>query len=382
MDIKIIKIKILLIYLTIVSVFLLLCFYMCSSMMFVLNPQYYEVGVYSNYFISLPLLQIDLFYFISTLFGLLLFLSIIIYVFLRKKDNMNNVILKPKSKYCNVHCKSILSEANLLDKVPIYVVDDETLNANANANGFFKNKSNIVITNDLFDLLSLEQLQSVVAHEAAHINNNDIKIKTISICFIILVYSSILLACLVGVFSTILIAIILILAIVGLALLLILMSFVFSGGDNFKFPIALLFSVYIFFRVMFSVKFDEIVFALLILILYLIIAFSIMLFIVSVLKFAFMREREHKADIQAIKYTNKPVVYIETLIKIQKNNTATEKYYYNFWNFVSAPLYFSGSLKDQSVRIKSRYLKYIYSIFNTHPTLEKRILRIKKHYRL
>ena len=58
----------------------------------------------------------------------------------------------------------------------IYVVDDPALNAFATGTG--PTRGMVVVTSGLLRVLDREELQAVVAHEVAHIRNNDVRFMT------------------------------------------------------------------------------------------------------------------------------------------------------------------------------------------------------------
>jgi heat shock protein HtpX len=73
--------------------------------------------------------------------------------------------------------------ASGLEKIPdIYIIDDPALNAFAT--GRDPNRASIAVTSGLLQKLNRDELQGVVAHEIAHVNNRDVLLM--SLCGILL----------------------------------------------------------------------------------------------------------------------------------------------------------------------------------------------------
>ena len=197
-------------------------------------------------------------------------------------------------------------------KMPkLYVIEDEA--PNAFATGRNPENSTIAVTTGLLRILDKSELEGVVAHEMAHIQNRDTLFMTILSILVIT--------------FTIMIDI-------GLRVL------IFSGGGN-------------------SEKKNP----------FLLVALVVVMVLtpiaLTILKLSFSRKREFLADATGAIYTRHPEALASALKKIssynkpmKKANTATAHL------FISDPFFEEGS--------KSKIFSF-HKLFNTHPPIDKRI---------
>lgn len=80
---------------------------------------------------------------------------------------------------------NIVKELTIPARLPmpkVYVVNDSA--PNAFASGISPDKSNVAVTTGLLEILDREELEGVIAHELAHIQNLDIRLMSLSISLV------------------------------------------------------------------------------------------------------------------------------------------------------------------------------------------------------
>ena len=211
------------------------------------------------------------------------------------------------------HTTEALSIAAGLSKPPkCYVIDDPSLNAYAT--GFKPERSYVVVTKGLLKKLNRQEIEGVLAHEIAHIKNQDIKIMLIA-------------AGLVG--ATVLLADIL------------FRMFLFSSSGGGKKDFRIMIFVFVFWLV-------------------LIILSPI---VAQMIKMAISRRREYLADASGAKYTRYPEGLASALEKIKNDSNQLKTA-----NKATAHLFISNPFRKKMG---------ISSLFATHPPIEDRIKRLR-----
>jgi len=199
----------------------------------------------------------------------------------------------------------------------LYVIKDSSPNAFATGRG--KKHATVVATIGLLRKLNRSELEGVMAHEMAHVGNNDMLLMTV-------------VAVLVG------------------TIVMVMDWFwrirIYGGGARDKKESGAIF----------------IVLALVIAILTPLIA--------QIVKFAVSRQREFLADATAVKYTRNPNGLIGALKKISSSREPLE-----VANKATAHLYFENPLDNISGSASVGKFK---NLFSTHPPVSERILRLEQ----
>lgn len=201
-----------------------------------------------------------------------------------------------------------------IPKPKAYVIDDTALNAFAT--GRDPQHSVIVVTTGLMKKLNREELEGVIAHEMSHIKNYDIRMMTLAVVFV---------------------------GVVALLSDLMLRSILWGRHDD---------------RGKGSLSIIFLVVGILLAILAPIIA--------TLIKLAVSREREYLADASGAMLTRNPDGLASALEKISSDKEPLEAA-----NKATAHLYISNPLKENNKG-------WFDDMFSTHPSIEKRISRLRE----
>ena len=195
-------------------------------------------------------------------------------------------------------------------KVPpkCYVIDDNSLNAYAT--GFKPEKSYVVVTKGLLNKLNRQEIEGVLAHEIAHIKNQDIKVMLIA-------------AGLVG--ATVLLADI------------IFRMFIFSSSGGGKKDGRVMAFVFVFWLILIIVS----------------------PIVARMIKMAISRRREYLADATGAKLTRYPEGLASALERIKNDGKNLKTA-----NKATAHLFISNPFKKKMG---------ISNLFSTHPPIDERI---------
>jgi len=201
--------------------------------------------------------------------------------------------------------------ANGLQMPKIHIINDESLNAFAS--GVSKKSYTITLTKGIINRLDDKELESVIAHELAHIKNNDVRVLIISIVFV-------------GIFS--------------LLSQIALRVFFFGGRRNSR-----------------SSKNSS---GGTLVVMTVVLLLAIIGYFISILmRFAISRNREYLADAGAAMMTKNPPALASALRKISGNSNLSKKQ-----SETVAQLFIEHDPDKNS---------FLSSIFATHPPIAKRI---------
>lgn len=201
-----------------------------------------------------------------------------------------------------------------IPKPKAYVIEDTALNAFAT--GRDPEHSVIVVTTGIMKKLNREELEGVIAHEMSHIKNYDIRMMTLAVVFV---------------------------GVVALLSDMMLRSILWGRHDN---------------RGRGSLSIVFLVVGILLAILAPLIA--------TLLKLAVSREREYLADASGAMLTRNPDGLASALEKISGDKEPLEAA-----NKATAHLYISNPLKENNKG-------WFDDMFATHPSIEKRISRLRE----
>jgi len=298
------------------SMLVLIGFFLFSSLIFAIAT-YLIAGVASNFNTEQTLSNFYFYYPIS----IMVIVGYLLY-FLSKGDKMilsaTGAHEVSRKNYPHLfHTVEGLSIAAGLKAVPkCYVINDTALNAYAT--GFKPEKSHIVVTTGLMEKLNRQELEGVVAHELAHIKNQDIKLM-------------LYVAGLLGVFT-----------LLGTVFYYIAITRSSSRDDG---------------------KFKAI--ALMLWLLFAVIApFFTLLF-----KLAMSRKREYLADASGAMFTRYPAGLASALEKIKGDPDPLVDHA----NKATAHLFINNPFR----RKKTKAGKFWSNLFSTHPPIDDRISRLR-----
>lgn len=220
----------------------------------------------------------------------------------------------------------IVEDMALISNIPmprVFIMEDPS--PNAFAAGRDPEHAMIVITTGLRSLLSREELEGVVAHEAAHIKNYDIRIASIVIALISFLVGS------------------------GAALVTVSWTIIriVVGDSRNKITAAIL-----------AISFISLIFG-----------WTIRLVgipLAKIIQFALSREREYLADATAASLTQNPTGLISALRKIEKVSEPGK-----LANSALSALYISQPLKKDGKRT------FFSKLYNSHPDTADRISRLE-----
>lgn len=223
---------------------------------------------------------------------------------------------KPISKEDNIFLYNTVENLSLVAKIPVpklYIIKEDS--PNAFAAGISPKKSSVCVTTALLEKLNREEIEAVLAHEIAHIANNDIMVSTISIG---------------------LLSVILILCDIGLRLR-------FDDSDDLPVPFLILGILFMLLAPLLG----------------------------KVIHFAISRNREYLADATGAKFTRNPLALASALEKISSDPDIVDNI-----SPSCAALYISDPLKKH-FDTKGNKKKEKTNLFSTHPTTSSRIDRLK-----
>ena len=196
----------------------------------------------------------------------------------------------------------------------LYIIEDQS--PNAFATGRNPEHAAIVVTRGLLEMMERQELEGVLAHELAHIQNRDTLLMTSAVVLF---------------------------GVVTLLLDIVLRMIVF-GDDRNKHPAVLVIAVA---------------------------AYIIIPIFLMVIKFAISRKREYLADATAGVYTRYPEGLASALKKIEQNTKPLKHA-----NSATAHLFISDPFADADHTKKQKKKGIglsIHRLFETHPPIQKRI---------
>jgi heat shock protein HtpX len=199
-----------------------------------------------------------------------------------------------------------------LPKPKIYIIDDPS--PNAFATGRNKEHAVVAVTTGLLDILDENELQGVIAHELAHIGNQDMLLSTVAVVLV---------------------------GVITFVSDMLLRATIFSGGDSRKGGLAALIGA-------------------------LVIAI-VMPLAATALRMAISRKREYLADATAVRLTRYPEGLASALEKIHRFGATMKKS-----NHATAHLFIANPFRSQK---KSNIVD---RLFKTHPPAEQRIKRLRE----
>ncbi|GLB47216.1 protease HtpX [Philodulcilactobacillus myokoensis] len=262
-------------------------------------------------------------FFRSAMIGFILALGIgLIYAVIMINQSINVVMQmnhghEIKNKDDAPQLFDIVSDMALVARIPmprIFIIDDDSPNAFATGND--PKHSAVAVTSGLLSILNREELEGVIGHEVSHIRNYDIRLSTIGIAL----SSAISLIIDIGYNSF------------------------FWGGSRDR-----------------DNNDDDNILAMI---------GSILVIILgplatAIAQMALSRNREYLADASGVELTRNPMGLINALKKISKGEPMHDV------NPDSADLYIDDPYKGKS--------KFSFTeLFDTHPSIEKRINRLEK----
>ncbi len=193
----------------------------------------------------------------------------------------------------------------------LYVIEDPS--PNAFATGRNPEHSAVVVTSGLLDILDKKELEGVIAHEIAHIQNRDTLLMTVVVALI---------------------------GAVTIALDFIIHSVFWSRSDN-KHPFLYLVAIVLYFVVP---------------------------IFLALMKFAISRKREFLADATGAIYTRYPEGLASALQKIKNYGKPLSNA-----NSATAHLFISDPFLDKEDEGKKYSISKLHKLFSTHPPVEERI---------
>ena len=196
----------------------------------------------------------------------------------------------------------------------LYIIEDSS--PNAFATGRSPERSAIVVTRGLLEMMDRSELEGVLAHELAHIQNRDTLLMT---------------------------SVVVLFGVVTILLDIVLHSFFFSDNRD-KHPAMILIAIA---------------------------AYCIIPIFLMIIKFAISRKREFLADATAGVYTRYPEGLAGALKKIESNTKPLKHA-----NSATAHLFISDPFADSDHRNRKKKGGFglkLHRLFDTHPPIERRV---------
>ncbi|MEX1002307.1 MAG: M48 family metallopeptidase [Crocinitomicaceae bacterium] len=190
----------------------------------------------------------------------------------------------------------------------VFIMETEALNAFAS--GLNEKNYAVTLTRGLIDKLDDAELEGVIAHELAHIKNNDVKLLIITVIFV---------------------------GIVGFIVQVAFRSILWGGGGRRKQDGRL--------------------------VLIILLVSAVVYLLTIIFKFALSRKREYMADAEAVEMTSRPDALASALRKISGNSTVDDVRSEDV----------KGMFIENNPKEKKAAAVGLSGLFATHPPIEKRI---------
>jgi len=221
----------------------------------------------------------------------------------------------------------------------------ETPIQNAFACGRSTKDGSIVVTRGLLNVLNRNELQTVIAHELAHLKNGDSQFIASALAFAWMVVGVCLAACAV-----------LIMAVTLMVLGMVVISKIVQGGNGIAALIVVLVCVGLFIAGLFYLA----AYALMLAVLLGLVAFG-----VKAASSSISQSREYLADACAAQWTRNPLALASALAKISGHSKIADTK-----GTLVAPLWLDSPSAGKDDKITIRLLSFL---LNTHPDVERRL---------